>query len=292
MITGSIVAIVTPMQEDGSLDLDSLRSLVDFHVREGTDAIVVVGTTGESPTVNVDEHCELIRVTVDHAAGRIPVIAGTGANSTAEAIELTEFARQAGADMALSVVPYYNKPTQEGLYRHFKAIAEAVELPILLYNVPGRTVADMSNDTILRLAEVVGIAGVKDATGNLDRACDLIARAPKGFALYSGDDMTCVASIMLGYHGNISVTANVAPRLMHAMCAAAAAGDAARAREIHFRLVGLHRDLFCEANPIPVKWAVQQMGMMPGGIRLPLTPLSAANHERVRAAMRLAGVIA
>jgi 4-hydroxy-tetrahydrodipicolinate synthase len=292
MITGSIVAIVTPMQEDGSLDLDSLRSLVDFHVREGTDAIVVVGTTGESPTVNVDEHCELIRVTVDHAAGRIPVIAGTGANSTAEAIELTEFARQAGADMALSVVPYYNKPTQEGLYRHFKAIAEAVELPILLYNVPGRTVADMSNDTILRLAEVAGIAGVKDATGNLDRACDLIARAPKGFALYSGDDMTCVASIMLGYHGNISVTANVAPRLMHAMCAAATAGDAARAREIHFRLVGLHRDLFCEANPIPVKWAVQQMGMMPGGIRLPLTPLSAANHERVRAAMRLAGAIA
>jgi 4-hydroxy-tetrahydrodipicolinate synthase len=292
MITGSIVAIVTPMQEDGSLDLDSLRSLVDFHVREGTDAIVVVGTTGESPTVNVDEHCELIRVTVDHAAGRIPVIAGTGANSTAEAIELTEFARQAGADMALSVVPYYNKPTQEGLYRHFKAIAEAVELPILLYNVPGRTVADMSNDTILRLAEVAGIAGVKDATGNLDRACDLIARAPKGFALYSGDDMTCVASIMLGYHGNISVTANVAPRLMHAMCAAAAAGDAGRAREIHFRLVGLHRDLFCEANPIPVKWAVQQMGMMPGGIRLPLTPLSAANHERVRAAMRLAGAIA
>jgi 4-hydroxy-tetrahydrodipicolinate synthase len=189
-------------------------------------------------------------------------------------------------------VPYYNKPTQEGLYRHFKAIAEAVELPILLYNVPGRTVADMSNDTILRLAEVAGIAGVKDATGNLDRACDLIARAPKGFALYSGDDMTCVASIMLGYHGNISVTANVAPRLMHAMCAAAAAGDAGRAREIHFRLVGLHRDLFCEANPIPVKWAVQQMGMMPGGIRLPLTPLSAANHERVRAAMRLAGVIA
>jgi 4-hydroxy-tetrahydrodipicolinate synthase len=292
MITGSIVAIVTPMQEDGSLDLDSLRSLVDFHVHEGTDAIVVVGTTGESPTVNVDEHCELIRVTVDHAAGRIPVIAGTGANSTAEAIELTEFARQAGADMALSVVPYYNKPTQEGLYRHFKAIAEAVELPILLYNVPGRTVADMSNDTILHLAEVAGIAGVKDATGNLDRACDLIARAPKGFALYSGDDMTCVASIMLGYHGNISVTANVAPRLMHAMCAAAAAGDAARAREIHFRLVGLHRDLFCEANPMPVKWAVQQMGMMPGGIRLPLTPLSAANHERVRAAMRLAGVIA
>ena len=292
MITGSIVAIVTPMHEDGSLDLDSLRGLVDFHVREGTDAIVIVGTTGESPTVNVEEHCELIRVTVDHAAGRIPVIAGTGANSTAEAIELTDFAKQAGADMALSVVPYYNKPTQEGLYRHFKAIAETVELPVLLYNVPGRTVADLANDTILRLAQVPGIVGVKDATGNLDRACDLIVRAPDGFALYSGDDMTCVASIMLGYHGNISVTANVAPRLMREMCAAAAAGDGARARAIHFRLVGLHRDLFCEANPIPVKWAVEQMGMMPGGIRLPLTPLSAANHERVRAAMRLAGAIA
>ncbi|MGB9355072.1 MAG: 4-hydroxy-tetrahydrodipicolinate synthase, partial [Azonexus sp.] len=265
---------------------------VDFHVREGTDAIVIVGTTGESPTVDVEEHCELIRVTVDHAAGRIPVIAGTGANSTSEAIELTGFAKKAGADMALSVVPYYNKPTQEGLYRHFKAIAEAVELPVLLYNVPGRTVADMANDTILRLAQVPGIVGVKDATGNLDRACDLIARAPKDFALYSGDDMTCVASIMLGFHGNISVTANVAPRLMHEMCVAAAAGDVARAREIQFKLLGLHRDLFCEANPIPVKWAVQQLGLMPGGIRLPLTPLSEANQGRVLAAMRLAGVIA
>jgi 4-hydroxy-tetrahydrodipicolinate synthase len=292
MITGSIVAIVTPMHEDGSLDLPALRNLVDFHVREGTDAIVIVGTTGESPTVDVDEHCELIRVTVDHAAGRIPVIAGTGANSTSEAIELTEFAKKAGADMALSVVPYYNKPTQEGLYRHFKAIAEAVDLPVLLYNVPGRTVADMANDTILRLAQVPGIIGVKDATGNLDRACDLIARAPKDFALYSGDDMTCVASIMLGFHGNISVTANVAPRLMHEMCVAAAAGDVARAREIQFKLVGLHRDLFCEANPIPVKWAVQQLGLMSGGIRLPLTPLSEANQGRVLAAMRLAGVIA
>lgn len=292
MITGSIVAIVTPMHEDGSLDFASLRKLVDFHVAEGTDAIVVVGTTGESPTVNVDEHCELIRVTVEHAAGRIPVIAGTGANSTAEAIELTEFARKAGANAALSVVPYYNKPTQEGLYRHFRAIAEAVELPVLLYNVPGRTVADMSNDTVLRLAEVPGIIGIKDATGNLERACDLITRAPKDFALYSGDDMTCVASIMLGFHGNISVTANVAPRLMHEMCAAALAGDVVTAKTIHFKLLGLHRDLFCEANPIPVKWAVQQMGMMPDGIRLPLTPLSEANHERVRAAMRRAGVLA
>jgi 4-hydroxy-tetrahydrodipicolinate synthase len=292
MITGSIVAIVTPMHEDGSLDLNSLHNLIDLHVREGTDGIVVVGTTGESPTVDVAEHCELIRVTVNHAAGRIPVIAGTGANSTDEAIELTEYAKRAGADMALSVVPYYNKPTQEGLYRHFKAIAEAVELPVLLYNVPGRTVADMSNDTILRLAQVPGIVGVKDATGNLDRASDLIARRPEGFALYSGDDMTCVASILLGFHGNISVTANVAPRLMHEMCVAAIAGDVARAREIHFRLLGLHRDLFCEANPIPVKWAVQQLGLMPGGIRLPLTPLSEANHDRVLAAMRHAGLLA
>ena len=292
MITGSIVAIVTPLHEDGCLDLNAFRNLLDFHVSEGTDGIVVVGTTGESPTVNVEEHCELIKVAVDHIAGRIPVIAGTGANSTAEAIELTEFARKAGADMALSVVPYYNKPTQEGLYRHFKAIAEAVKLPVLLYNVPGRTVADMANDTILRLAEVPGIVGVKDATGNIDRACDLIARAPKDFALYTGDDMTAVATISLGFHGDISVTANVAPRLMHEMCVAAAAGNIARAREIHFKLLGLHRDLFCEANPIPVKWAVHQLGLMPNGIRLPLTTLSEPNQARVLAAMRQAGVIA
>ncbi|WP_374327397.1 4-hydroxy-tetrahydrodipicolinate synthase [Azonexus sp.] len=290
MITGSIVAIVTPMHEDGSLDFNALRNLVDFHVQEGSDGIVIVGTTGESPTVDVDEHCELIRVTVEHAAGRIPVIAGTGANSTAEAIELTRFAKKAGADMALSVVPYYNKPSQEGLYRHFKSIAEAVDLPVLLYNVPGRTVADMSNDTILRLAEVPGIIGVKDATGNMDRAYDLIQRAPEGFALYSGDDLSCVLSIMLGFHGNISVTANVAPRLMHEMCVAAAAGDVARAKEIHFRLLGLHRDLFCEANPIPVKWAVSRMGLMPEGIRLPLTPLAEAGQARVLAAMRQAGI--
>jgi 4-hydroxy-tetrahydrodipicolinate synthase len=292
MITGSIVAIVTPMHEDGSLDLNSLRKLVDFHVQECTDGIVIVGTTGESPTVNVEEHCELIKVTVEHAAGRIPVIAGTGANSTAEAIELTEFAKKAGADMALSVVPYYNKPSQEGLYRHFKAIAEAVELPVLLYNVPGRTVADMSNDTILRLAEVPGIVGVKDATGNLDRACDLIARAPKDFALYTGDDMTAVATISLGFHGDISVTANVAPRLMHEMCVAAASGDIVRAREIHFKLLGLHRDLFCEANPIPVKWAVHKMGLIPGGIRLPLTMPAEASQARLLAAMRHAGILA
>ncbi|MDE1545132.1 4-hydroxy-tetrahydrodipicolinate synthase [Dechloromonas agitata] len=292
MITGSIVAIVTPMQEDGSLDLNSFRKLLDWHVQEGTDAVVVVGTTGESPTVNVEEHCELIKVAVEHVAGRIPVIAGTGGNSTAEAIELTEFAKKAGADMSLSVVPYYNRPTQEGMYRHFKAIAEAVELPILLYNVPGRTVADMSNDTILRLAQVPGIVGVKDATGNLDRACDLIARAPKDFGLYTGDDMTAVATIALGFHGDISVTANVAPRLMHEMCVAARHGDMAKAREIHFKLVGLHRDLFCEANPIPVKWAVHQLGLTPNGIRLPLTTLSEASQPRVLAALRQAGLIA
>ncbi len=287
MITGSIVAIVTPMNEDGSLDFDSLRKLIDFHVEQHTDGIVIVGTSGESPTVNVDEHCELIRVAVSHAAGRIPVIAGVGGNSTAEAVDLTRFARQAGAQAGLSVVPYYNKPTQEGLYRHFKAIAEADDLPILLYNVPGRTVADLSNDTTLRLAEVPNIIGIKDATGNLERACDLIARAPEGFALYSGDDMTTLAFILMGGHGAISVTANVAPKLMHEMCAAALAGDLGTSREINRRLLGLHKQLFCEANPIPVKWAVHQLGL----IGLPLTPLDAACHDRVRDAMHAADLL-
>ncbi|NMG16726.1 4-hydroxy-tetrahydrodipicolinate synthase [Aromatoleum bremense] len=290
MITGSIVAIVTPMHEDGSLDYPRLRSLIDFHVAEGTDGIVVVGTTGESPTVSVEEHCELIRTTVEHAAGRIPVIAGAGANSTAEAIELARFAQEAGAVAQLSVVPYYNRPTQEGLYRHFRSIAETVELPLILYNVPGRTVADLSNDTALRLAEIPSIIGIKDATGSIDRACDLIDRAPKDFALYTGDDMTAAAFILLGGHGTISVTANVAPRAMHEMCAAACAGDALRAREINAHLVGLHRDLFCEANPIPVKWAVARMGLIESGIRLPLTPLSSGSQERVLLAMRRAGV--
>ncbi|MBC9070742.1 4-hydroxy-tetrahydrodipicolinate synthase [Thauera sp. CAU 1555] len=290
MITGSLVAIVTPMHEDGSLDIARLRSLIDFHVAEGTDGIVIVGTTGESPTVNFEEHCELIKIAVEHAAGRIPVIAGTGANATDEAVELARFAADAGAAAHLSVVPYYNKPSQEGLYRHFRTIAEAVELPLILYNVPGRTVADLANDTTLRLAEIPNIVGIKDATGSIDRACDLIARAPKGFALYSGDDMTAACFIMLGGHGTISVTANVAPRAMHEMCAAALEGDARRVREINARLVGLHRDLFCEANPIPVKWAVEQMGLIGPGIRLPLTPLSAALHERVRQAMRQAGI--
>jgi 4-hydroxy-tetrahydrodipicolinate synthase len=290
MIKGSIVAIVTPMREDGSLDYLRLKSLVDFHVAEGTDGIVVVGTTGESPTVDVAEHCELIRAAVEYAAGRIPVIAGTGGNSTSEAIELTAYARKAGATASLNVVPYYNKPTQEGLYRHFKAIAEAVDLPMILYNVPGRTVADMSNETVLRLAQVPRIVGIKDATGNMERGTDLIKRAPEGFALYSGDDASALAFILLGGHGTISVTANVAPRLMHEMCKAALAGDLATARAINARLLGLHRHLFVEANPIPVKWAVNQMGLMEGGIRLPLTPLSAEYHERVRQAMHEAGV--
>lgn len=290
MIQGSIVAIVTPMLADGSLDYPRLKSLVDFHAAEGTDGIVIVGTTGESPTVDVDEHCGLIRAAVEYAAGRLPIIAGTGGNSTSEAIELTAYAKKAGAVASLNVVPYYNKPTQEGLYRHFKAIAEAVDLPMILYNVPGRTVADMSNETTLRLAQVPGIVGIKDATGNLERGTDLIKRAPKGFALYSGDDASALAFILLGGHGTISVTANVAPRLMHEMCAAALAGDVAKARGINARLLGLHRHLFVEANPIPVKWAVCRMGLMEAGIRLPLTPLSAEYHERVLQAMREAGI--
>ncbi|HAF54359.1 MAG TPA: 4-hydroxy-tetrahydrodipicolinate synthase [Thauera sp.] len=290
MITGSLVAIVTPMQDDGSLDFPRLRSLIDWHIAEGSDGIVVVGTTGESPTVDVDEHCELIRASVEHVAGRVPVIAGTGANSTAEAVELARFASQAGATAHLSVVPYYNRPTQEGLYRHFRTIAEAVELPMILYNVPGRTVADLANDTTLRLAEIPNIVGLKDATGNIDRACDLIERAPSDFALYSGDDMSSAAFLMLGGHGVISVTANVAPRAMHTLCAAAARGDMRTLRETNAALTGLHRDLFCEANPIPVKWAVARMGLIGDGLRLPLTQLSEGHHERVLTAMRKAGI--
>ncbi|WER44755.1 4-hydroxy-tetrahydrodipicolinate synthase [Cupriavidus sp. WKF15] len=290
-ITGSIVAIVTPMHEDGSLDYPALRALVDWHVAEGTDAIVIVGTTGESPTVSVDEHCELIRVAVGQAGKRIPIIAGTGGNSTNEAIELTAFAKKVGADASLQVVPYYNKPTQEGMYRHFRTIAEAVDLPVLLYNVPGRTVADMNNDTILRLAQVPGIVGVKEATGNIDRAAQLIKDAPEGFAIYSGDDPTAVALILLGGKGNISVTANVAPRKMHEMCAAALKGDVVTARRLHMELIELNKAMFCEANPIPVKWALQQMGKMEGGIRLPLTPLSESNYETVRKALAAAGLL-
>src|SRR5687767_14373998 len=289
-LQGSLVAIVTPMQEDGTLDLEAFRRLIDWHIKEGTDGIVVVGTTGESPTVDFDDHSLLIKTAVDHAAKRVPVIAGTGANSTSEAIELATYARKAGADQSLSVVPYYNKPSQEGLYRHFRAIAEAVDMPHILYNVPGRTVADMSNDIVLRLAEIPNVVGIKDATANMERCADLLWRKPEDFRVYSGDDATALALILLGGDGVISVTANVAPRLMHEMCEAALAGDLVRARDINNRLLGLHRHLFCEANPIPVKWAVQQLGHIAGGIRLPLTPLAEKFQPQVREAMRQAEV--
>lgn len=297
MIKGSIVAIVTPMHEDGSLDMAAFRALIDFHIEQGTDGIVVVGTTGESPTVAVDEHVALIETAVKHAAGRTPVIAGTGANSTREAIELSKQAKSVGADASLSVVPYYNKPVQEGLYLHFKAIAEAVDMPHILYNVPGRTGVDLSNDTALRLAEIPNIVGIKDATGDIERGCDLIQRARAlnrtagDFAIYSGDDATTLALMLMGAVGSISVTANVAPKLMHEMCAAALAGDAEKAREINYRLLGLHRKLFIEASPIPVKWAVARMGKMKNVLRLPLTPLSASAQPAVENAMRQAGVI-
>lgn len=291
MLTGSLVAIVTPMHADGSLDLPRLRKLIDFHVTNGTAGIVIVGTTGESPTVSVDEHCELIRTAVQHAAKRVPVIAGTGANSTAEAIELTRFAKEVGADYGLSVVPYYNKPTQEGLYQHFKKIAETVDLPLILYNVPSRTVADLSSDTAARLAQVPGIVGIKDATGDIPRVSDLLRKVPANFAVYSGNDDSALALICMGGHGVISVVANVAPRQMHDMCAAALEGDVARAREINRALLSLHARLFIEANPIPVKWAMKEMGLIESGIRLPLTPLSAQHHETVRAALKEAGVL-
>lgn len=297
MIKGSIVAIVTPMQEDGSLDLPAFRALIDFHIEQGTDGIVVVGTTGESPTVNVEEHELLIAEAVKHAARRIPILAGTGANSTKEAIELAAFSKKAGADASLSVVPYYNKPTQEGLYLHFKAIAEAVDMPHILYNVPGRTVADMNNDTVLRLAQIPNIVGIKDATGNIERGSDLLQRAALlnrangDFAIYSGDDASTLALVLLGAHGSISVTANVAPKLMHEMYVAALNGEVARAREINFRLLALHSKLFVEANPIPVKWAVARMGLMKNTLRLPLTPLSPTAYAKVEAAMRQAGVL-
>jgi len=290
MFSGSIVAIVTPMQDDGRIDFARFKSLIDFHIAQGTDGIVVVGTTGESPTVDFDEHKELIRVAAEHARGRIPIIAGTGANSTAEAIELTESAKKAKADACLSVVPYYNKPTQEGLYRHFRTIAETVDIPQIVYNVPGRTVADLANETTLRLAQVPNIIGIKDATAGIERGSDLLNRAPKGFTVYSGDDGSGLALMLLGGKGIISVTANVAPRLMHEMCAAALAGDLKRAREANFKLLALHTKLFVEANPIPVKWAVAQMGLIGMGIRLPLTPLSQQFHEIVREAMRQAEI--
>ena len=291
-LTGSIVALVTPMHEDGSVDYPALRKLIDWHITEGTDCIGVVGTTGESPTVNVEEHQEIIHVSVEQAAKRVPIMAGCGANSTAEAIELARFAKQVGADCQLQVVPYYNKPTQEGQYQHFKAIAEAVgDLPMYLYNVPGRSVADMLHDTVLRLAQVPGIVGIKEATGNIERAQWLIRDLPKGFAVFSGDDPTAVALMLCGGQGNISVTANVAPRLMHELCVAAIAGDREKAMQIQFQLMPLHKQLFVEANPIPVKWAMARMGLMGGAMRLPMTPLSAANEPVVERALNDAGLL-
>jgi len=291
MLTGSLVAIATPMQSGGALDLAAYRKLIDFHIANGTSAIVAVGTTGESPTVDVDEHCLLLKTAVEHAARRIPIIAGTGANSTAEAIELTAYAKKIGADACLSVVPYYNKPTQEGLYRHYRAIAEKVDLPMLLYNVPGRTVADLANDTVLKLARIPGIIGLKDATSDLVRHVDLIKRLPREreFALYSGNDDTALAYLLLGGHGVISVTANVAPKPMSEMCAAARRFDVPTARAINERLMGLHTKLFVEANPIPVKWALSALGLIQDEIRLPLSPLSPQFHGVVRAALVEAG---
>ena len=290
MIQGSIVAIVTPMHADGGLDYPGLRTLIDWHIAEGTDGIVIVGTTGESSTVTVAEHCELIKVAVEHTAGRIPIIAGTGGNSTAEAIQLTRYAKQAGADAALLVVPYYNRPTQEGMYQHFKAIAEAVDLPVILYNVPGRTVADMSNQTIVRLAAIPNIIGIKDATGNLARGIDLLRLAPPSLAVYSGDDASAMALMLCGGKGNISVTANVAPRAMHALCVAAMNGDIDAAVAINNKVFPLHQQLFVEPNPVPVKWALAEMGLMQAGIRLPLVALAGEYHETVRQALRDAGV--
>jgi 4-hydroxy-tetrahydrodipicolinate synthase len=291
-ITGSIPALVTPMLEDGSVDYVSLRKLIDWHIAEGTDCIGVVGTTGESPTVNVEEHREIIRVSVEQAKGRVPIMAGCGANSTAEAIELAQFAQSVGANCQLQVVPYYNKPTQEGIYQHFKAIAEAVpHLPIILYNVPGRTVADMQHETVLRLAQVPGIVGIKEATGNIERAQWLIRDLPKEFAVYSGDDPTAVALMLCGGKGNVSVSANIAPRLMHELCMAAMAGNVQKAMEIQFQLMPIHKNLFVEANPIPVKWAMARMGLCGGTLRLPMTELSKSPHPVVEAALRDSGLI-
>jgi 4-hydroxy-tetrahydrodipicolinate synthase len=294
-ISGSMPAIVTPMLEDGSLDYPGLRALLDWHVTEGSDGIVIVGTSGESPTVSVEEHCELIRVTVEHIAGRIPVIAGTGGNSTLEAIELTQFAKKVGADASLQVVPYYNKPTQEGMYAHFKKIAESVDLPVILYNVPGRTVADLAGDTIVRLAGVPGIIAIKDATGSLERGTILMADLQRAgysdFSVFSGDDLTAAMLMLMGGKGNISVTANVAPRLMHELCVAAMSDDVQKTREIQYQLIAVHKAMFIEANPIPVKWALHQMGKITAGIRLPLTPLSEPLREPLKKALKQAGLL-
>ncbi len=290
-LTGSIVALATPMHDDGSVDYPALRRLIDWHIEQGTDCVGVVGTTGESPTVSVSEHCDIIRVAVEQSSGRVPIMAGCGANSTAEAIELTRFAKGVGADCHLQVVPYYNKPTQEGQYQHFKAIAEAVDLPMVLYNVPGRSVADLAHETVLRLSRVPGIIGIKEATGNIERAQWLIRDLPEDFAVYSGDDPTAVALMLCGGQGNVSVTANIAPRMMHELCAAALAGDARRAMEIQLRLMPVHKQLFVQANPIPLKWAMQRMGLCGGAMRLPMTPLEPAYQAALEAALASAGLV-
>jgi 4-hydroxy-tetrahydrodipicolinate synthase len=290
-IVGSIVALITPMHQDGSVDYDALCRLIDWHIAEGTDCIGVVGTTGESPTVSVEEHCEVIRLAVAQAAGRVPVMAGTGGNSTREAIELSRFAKKVGADCTLSVVPYYNKPTQEGIYAHFKAIAEAVDIPMVLYNVPGRTVADMLPDTVLRLAEVPGIVGIKEATGSIERACWLIKQAPKGFSIYSGDDLTAIALMLLGGHGNVSVTANVAPKAMHQLCKAALAGNVREATELHLKLLPLHKNLFIESSPTPTKWAMSRLGLCGATVRSPILPLTPAGQSVVEQALHESGLL-
>jgi 4-hydroxy-tetrahydrodipicolinate synthase len=294
-IAGSMPAIVTPMLVDGGLDLPALCDLLDWHVAEESDGIVIVGTSGESPTVSVEEHCELIKTTVDHIAGRIPVIAGTGGNSTTEAIELTQFAKSVGADASLQVVPYYNKPTQEGMYAHFKKIAEAVDLPVILYNVPGRTVADLAGETVVRLASVPGIIGIKDATGSIERGTLLLADLKRAghqdFSVFSGDDLSAAMLMLMGGKGNISVTANIAPRLMHELCQAAMSDDVVKTREIQYRLLAVHKAMFTEANPIPVKWALHEMGKITEGIRLPLTPLSIALREPLKVALKQAGLL-
>ncbi len=289
-IVGSIVALVTPMNEDGSVDYAALRRLIDWHVAEGTDCVGVVGTTGESPTVSMEENREIIRVAVGHAKGRVPIMAGTGANSTAEAIELSRYALKVGADCTLSVVPYYNRPSQEGIYQHFKAISEAVDIPMVLYNVPSRTVADMQPETTLRLARLPGIVGIKEASGDIERACWLISRAPSGFSIYSGDDGTAVALMLLGGHGNVSVTANVAPRAMHELCMAAIAGQAREAAAMQFKLLPLHKSLFVESSPAPTKWAMARLGLCGSALRLPITPLTAAGQAVVDQALAEAGL--
>ncbi|MBY0234947.1 MAG: 4-hydroxy-tetrahydrodipicolinate synthase [Burkholderiaceae bacterium] len=290
-LVGSIVALITPMLEDGRVDYPSLRKLIDWHIAEGTDCICVVGTTGESPTVSMEENREIIRAAVEHAKGRVPIMAGTGANSTSEAIELSRYAKEVGADCTLSVVPYYNKPSQEGIYQHYKAIAEAVDIPMMLYNVPGRTVADMQPETTLRCASLPGVFGVKEATGNIERAAWLIKNAPKGFSIYSGDDGTAIALMLLGGHGNVSVTANVAPRAMHELCKAALAGDIATARRIHFQLLSLHKNLFCEPSPAPTKWALAKLGRIQPHLRLPITGLTPAGQAVVEQAMKEGGLL-